>query len=79
MSAGVWEDFPHMESVSHDRNCHQCLGLLDVQLCAPAFELLGGWPQHCYVLPSLAGEGMEAMAQRQESQLLSRGQGVLGA
>lgn len=73
MLAGVRQDFPHTESVSHDRNCHQCLDLLDVQLCAQAFELMGDWPQHCYVLPSLAGEGMEATAQRQESQLLSKG------
>lgn len=60
MLAGVGEDFPHMLSciVSHDRNCHQCLDLLDVQ----AFELMGNWPQHCYVLPSLAGEVMEAKA-----------------
>lgn len=49
--------------MSHDRNFHQCLDLLGVQ----AFELMGNWPQHCYMLPSLTGEGVEAKAQCQES------------
>lgn len=69
----VGEDFPHIESVSHDRNCHQCFDLLDVQLYAQAFELMGNWPQHCYVPLSLAGDGMGSLAQCQESQLLSKG------